>query len=47
MKSSTNGAWSKLSTTAKHIAAGDMNGDGRCDFLGTWDGQGVLLPEFN
>jgi hypothetical protein len=29
------------SSSAQDINAGDMNGDGREDFLGTWDGQGV------
>ena len=38
---SATGNWAWLSSTAKDIAAGDMNGDGRDDFLGTWDGQGV------
>jgi hypothetical protein len=41
VKYSKTGGWSKLSSTAKDIAAGDMNGDGRDDLLATWDGQGV------
>jgi len=31
----------KLSSKARDISSGDMNGDGRDDLLGTWDGQGV------
>jgi hypothetical protein len=41
VKYSKTAGWSKLSSTAKDIAAGDMNGDGRDDLLATWDGQGV------
>ena len=43
VKYSKTAGWSKLCGTAKDIAAGDMNGDGRVDFLGTWDGQGVYF----
>jgi hypothetical protein len=41
--SSSTGKWTKLSSSsARHIASGDMNGDSREDFLGTWDGLGVF-----
>lgn len=41
MKYSATGSWAKLSSIAKHIATGDMNGDGNKELLATWDGQGV------
>ena len=45
MKYSFTGAWSRLSSTASDIASGDMNGDGKDDLLGTWDGQGVYYKD--
>ena len=34
-----------LQTAADWIAAGDMNGDGKDDLLGTWAGQGVYFRD--
>jgi hypothetical protein len=43
VKYSNTGTWTKLASTApRDMAVGDMNGDGRMDFFGTWDGQGVF-----
>jgi hypothetical protein len=45
VKYGKSGTWSKLSSTARDIATGDMNGDQRDDLIGTWDGQGVYYRE--
>ena len=45
MKYSSTGTWERLSSSADGISAGDMNGDGRDDLLGTWGGQGVYYKD--
>ncbi len=42
MKDSATGAWTLLSSSALDITTGEMNGDARMDFIGTWSGQGVF-----
>jgi hypothetical protein len=41
VKYSQTGNWAKLASTARDIAAGDMNGDSQKELLATWDGLGV------
>ncbi|MBP1659364.1 MAG: Repeat domain in Vibrio, Colwellia, Bradyrhizobium and Shewanella, partial [Candidatus Aminicenantes bacterium] len=41
VKYSSSGLWEFIGSTPTYIGAGDMNGDGRDELLGTWEGQGV------
>jgi hypothetical protein len=41
LKLSSTGSWQYYPLIARDIAAGDMNGDGRDDLVGTIDGDGV------
>jgi len=35
-RNSANGAWTKITTPAEQLAAGDIDGDGRDDLVGIW-----------
>jgi hypothetical protein len=35
-RNSATGAWTKITTPAEQLAAGDIDGDGRDDLIGIW-----------
>ena len=46
-RNSETGNWFKLASPADLIAAGDLDGDGKDDLIGTWPGQGGVWVRYS
>ena len=43
VRNSDDGTWSRVSSAATQVAAGDLDGDGKDDLLGIWTGSGTWV----